>query len=158
MNLLERYLHEVGRYLPRKNRGDIQAELKSSVIDSLEDRFGSEPTEAETAELLKEIGKPQDVAASYYPQGQYLIGPGLFPVFRMVIWIVIAAVLGAQLLAWGIAVFVAGEGFSPLEMLGSLINSIPASLGWVVIIFIFLQRLDVKPDLVEEPWDPESLP
>jgi hypothetical protein len=158
MNLLERYLHEVGRFLPRKNREDIQAELRSSVIDSLEDRFGPEPTEAETADLLKELGKPQEVAASYYPQGQYLIGPELYPLFRMVIWIVIAAVLGAQLLAWGIAVFVAGEGFSPLEMLGSLINSIPGAFGWVVIIFIALQRFDVKPDLDEEPWEPESLP
>jgi hypothetical protein len=158
MNLLERYLHEVGRFLPRKNREDIQAELRSSVIDSLEDRFGPEPTEAETADLLKELGKPQEVAASYYPQGQYLIGPELYPLFRMVIWIVIAAVLGAQLLAWGIAVFVAGEGFSPFEMLGSLINSIPGALGWVVIIFIALQRFDVKPDLDEEPWEPESLP
>jgi hypothetical protein len=128
------------------------------MIDSLEDRYGSEPTEVEVAELLKELGKPQEVAASYNPQGQYLIGPGLFVLFRMVIWIVIAAVLGAQLLAWGIAIFVAGEGFSPLEMLGSLINSIPPALGWVVLIFIILQRLDVKPDLDEEPWDPETLP
>ena len=158
MSLLERYLHEVGRYLPRKNRGDIQTELRSSVIDSMEDRFGPDPTEAETAELLKELGRPQKVAASYYPQGQYLIGPGLYPLFRMVIWIVIAAVLGAQLLAWGIAIFVAGEGFSPLEMLGSIINSIPGALGWVVIIFMMLQRFDVRPNLDEEPWDPESLP
>ena len=158
MSLLERYLHEVGRYLPRKNREDIQAELRSSVIDSLEDRYGSEPTEAETGELLRELGKPQAVAASYFPQGQYLIGPGLYPIFRMVIWIVIAAVLGAQVLAWGIAIFVAGEGFSALEMLGSIVNSIPAAVGWVVLVFLILQRFDVNPDLDEEPWDPESLP
>ena len=158
MSLIDRYIHEVGRYLPRKNRGDIQAELRSSVVDSLEDRFGPEPTETDTSELLKEIGKPREVAASYYPQGQYLIGPGLYPLFRMVTWIVIAAVLGAQLLAWGIALLVGGEAFSALEMLGSLVNSVPVALGWVVISFLILQRFDVKPELDDEPWDPISLP
>ena len=158
MSLLERYLDEVGRYLPRKNRGDIQAELRSSVIDSLEDRFGAEPSEPETAELLKELGKPQKVAASYYPEGQYLIGPGLYPLFRLVIWIVIAAVLGAQILAYGIALFVADEAISALDILTTLLNSIPVALGWVVITFIILQRFDVKPELDDEIWDPMSLP
>jgi hypothetical protein len=158
MSLLERYIHEVGRFLPRKNREDIQAELQSSVVDSLEDRYGADPTESEIAELLKELGKPQEVAASYFPQGQYLIGPGLFPLFRMVIWIVIMAVLGAQLLGWGVAIFVAGEGFSALEILSSLLNSIPVAFGWVVFVFMILQRFDVKPDLDDEPWNPTTLP
>ena len=158
MNLIDRYIHEVGRYMPRKNRADIQAELRSSVVDSLEDRFGSEASETEMAELLKELGRPRAVAASYYPQGQYLIGPGLYPLFRMVIWIVIAAVLGAQMLAWGVGIFIAGEPFPVIEMLGSLLNSIPVSLGWVVLTFMILQRFDVKPDLEDESWDPQSLP
>ena len=158
MSLIERYIQEVGRHLPRKNREDIKAELRSSVVDTMEDRFGPEPTEAETAELLKELGKPRDVAASYHPQGQYLIGPTLYPLFRMIIGIVIAAVLGAQLLAWGISAFVAGEAFSVLEMFFSLLNSIPVSLGWVVITFMILQRFDAQPHLEEDPWDPQTLP
>jgi len=158
MSLLDRYVHEVGRFLPRVKRSDIQAELRSSLIDTLEDRFGLDPAEDQVAELLKEFGNPRDVAGSYHPRGQYLVGPGLFPIFRMVAWIVIAAVLGAQLLAWGIAVFVAGEAFSALEMLASLVNSIPASLGWVLITFVILQYFDAKPYLEDEPWDPNSLP
>lgn len=158
MSFLDRYIHEVGRFLPRVKRSDIQAELRSSLIDTLEDRFGQEPAEDQVAELLKEFGNPRDVAGSYHPRGQYLIGPGLYPLFRMVAWIVIAAVLGAQLLAWGIAVFVAGETFSALEMLASLVNSVPASLGWLLITFMVLQYFDAKPYLEDEPWDPNSLP
>lgn len=158
MSLLDRYIHEVGRFLPRKERADILTELKSSVVDTLEDRYGNEPDQAQTAEFLKELGTPRDVAASYHPQGQYLLGPALYPLFRMVAGIVIAAVLGAQLLAWGIGIFVAGDPFSPLEMLASLINSVPASLGWVLITFLILQYFDAKPDLGEEPWDPNTLP
>ena len=157
MSLIDRYIHEVGRFLPRKNRGDIQAELRSSVVDSLEDRFGPEATESEIGELLIEFGSPRDVAASYHPQGQYLIGPVLYPLFRMVAWIVVATVFGAQALAWSIGIFVSGESFSVLEMLASLINSIPVSLGWVLITFMILQYFDAKPDFEEESWDPKSL-
>jgi hypothetical protein len=158
MNLLDRYIHEVGRFLPRKNRGDIQAELRSSIVDSLEDRFGPEADESQVVELLKELGKPRDVAASYHPQAQYLVGPGLYPIFRMVAWIVVVAVLGAQLLAFGVSVLVDGDVFTPLEMLASLVNSIPASLGWVLITFMILQYYDAKPYLEDKPWDPRDLP
>ena len=158
MNLLDRYIYEVGRHLPRKNRSDIQAELRSSVVDTQEDRFGKEATDEQTTEILKEFGRPRDVAVSYHPQSQYLIGPTLYPIFRMVIWIVIAAVLGAQILAWGIGIFVDGDAFSVWEMLASLVASVPASLGWVVITFMILQYFDAQPDLENEPWDPTMLP
>ena len=36
MELIDRYIYEVGRHLPRKNRGDIQAELLSLLMDSLD--------------------------------------------------------------------------------------------------------------------------
>lgn len=158
MSLIDRYIQDVGRRLPRKNRADIKAELRSSIVDTLEDRFGPEPSESEVEDFLREFGQPREVAAAYFPEGQYLIGPSLYPLFRMVAWIVVAAVLGAQLLAWGVAIFIAGEPFSVLEMLGSLLNSIPVSLGWVVLTFIILQRFDVQPDLEDKPWDPQSLP
>ena len=158
MNLLDRYIHEVGRFLPRKKRGSIQAELRSSLVDTLEDRYGQEPTQDQVEKVLLEFGKPRDVAASYHPGGQYLVGPGLFPLFQMVAWIVVAAVLGAQLLAIGVAVFIAGESFSVLEILAGLVSSVPASLGWVLITFMILQYFDAKPHLDEEPWDPKALP
>jgi hypothetical protein len=158
MSLIDRYIQEVGRQLPRKNRADIKAELRSSMVDTLEDRFGPEPAESEVEDFLREFGQPREVAAAYFPEGQYLIGPSLYPLFRMVAWIAVAAVLGAQLLAWGVAIFIAGEPFTVLEMLGSLLNSIPVSLGWVVLTFIILQRFDVQPDLEDKPWDPQSLP
>ena len=158
MNLIDRYIHEVGRFLPRKKRGSIQVELRSAVVDTLEDRYGPEADQDQVEEILLEFGKPRDVAASYHPRGQYLVGPGLYPIFQMVAWIVVAAVLGAQLLAFGVGVFIAGEPFSALETLAALVGSVPASLGWVLIIFMILQYFDAKPYLEEEPWDPKSLP
>lgn len=158
MSLIDRYVHEVGRHLPRKNRSDIQAELRSSLIDALEDRAGHEPTEPEIVELLKELGPPKTVAASYYPEGQYLIGPPLYPLFRLLAGIVLAAVLGAQLLALGIGYFVTQEPIAPLEAVVGLLNSIPAALGMLVIVFVILQWFEVRPEIEGEPWDPGSLP
>jgi hypothetical protein len=158
MKLLDRYIHEVGRNLPRKNRSDIQAELRSSVVDSLEDRYGPEPNETQIAEMLKELGPPKNVAASYYPEGQYLIGPSYYPLFRLIIWIVLASVVGAQILALIVAGVFVGDPISPLDALAGLLNSIPSSLGWVVLVFLILQRFEVHPDSEGEDWDPNSLP
>lgn len=158
MNLLDRYLQEVGRHLPRKDRADILVELRSSLVDALEDRIEGEPTEEELSAVLKEFGPPKEVAARYHPEGQYLIGPSLYTLFRFVVWIALMATVGAQLLAWGVAVFLAGEPFFPLEMLAGLLNSVPQTFGLVVFVFMLLQRFEVRPEMDDKPWEPRSLP
>jgi len=158
MKLIDRYLHEVKRHLPRKNREDILTELRSSLVDALESRAGEETSEEEARALLKEWGPPREVAASYHPEGQYLIGPALFPLFRMVVGITLAAVIGAQILAWGLAIAIGREPFILWEALAGLLNSIPMAVGSVVIVFMILQRFEVQPEMEEEDWDPGSLP
>ncbi|MCP5101401.1 MAG: hypothetical protein GY943_38130 [Chloroflexi bacterium] len=158
MILIERYIHEVGRQLPAKNRSDIQLELRSSLEDALESRVDGEPTTADVVALLKEFGTPKEVAASYYPEGQYLIGPTLYPLFRMVVGIMLAVVFGAQLLALGIGFFFNPETMDPAQAAISLLNSIPVALGMVVLVVIILQRFDVQPELMDSEWDPHDLP
>lgn len=158
MNLIERYLHEVGRYLPPRNRADILAEIKSFLLDKLDERVEGEPQEADVIALLKEVGSPQKLASSYPGGQQYLIGPDLYPFFSMVAWIVLAAVTGAQLIAFGVAAWTGEETLNLWESLASLVSSLPAALGTVVIVFIVLQRIGVQPKLNDEPWDPRSLP
>ena len=95
MNLIDRYVTEVGKHLPLvKGRKDIEKELRSTLEDMLEDRAqkaGRAADEAMEIELLKEYGAPQKVAATYNPQ-PYLIGPRMFPFFLMVLKIVITVV------------------------------------------------------------------
>ena len=158
MDLIDRYLNQVGRYLPRKTRADILAELRSVLMDTLEGRVQGEASEDDIVALLQEFGPPQKVAASYSTHGQYLIGPALFPLFRMIAGIVLAAVIGAQLLAFGVAVWVGEQALNPWETLFGLLNSIPAAFGSLVIVFAILQWFDVRPELDSGPWDPRSLP
>lgn len=157
MELIERYLNETGKHLPRKNREDILAEIKSHLEDTLDERTGGKPSDDDAITLLKETGSPQKMAASYAPQGQYVVGPALFPLWRMVTGIAIAAMLGAQLLAVGISIWVNNDASNVVELLAGMLNSVPMTVGWVVIVFMILQAKGVNPKL-DEDWNPRNLP
>jgi hypothetical protein len=161
MELIDRYVYQVGRHLPRKNRADIQVELQSTLVDTLEARVEGEPSQEDEVELLKEFGPPQQVAASYWPQGQYLIGPNLYPLFRMVVGIVLMVFIIVQLVLLGIAVVFGQEiltFLSVLDILSGMIGSVFTAFGIIVIVFAILQRFDVKPETDQEEWDPRELP
>lgn len=165
MEMLERYIHEVGRRLPRKNREDVLAELRSSLQDALDDRTEGAPTEADVAALLKEFGPPKDVAASYSGD-EYLIGPALYPTYMTVIKIgasvltVLFVILTAFL--WGSGVL-PGDSVaeSLLDMPGRLISSLLGFVGVVTVIFAVLERAGAaqeKPAAGRQDWDPRALP
>ena len=137
MNLLDKYVAEVGKYLPRKNRADIEAEIRSTLEDMLEERTqGKSPAEETTVmDLLKEYGSPREVAATYQThQHQYLIGPRLFPIFERVVRIVLAIVIGASLIGLGVGLAetgFAGPEFVPTlgEWAGGLFSGLIAAFG-----------------------------
>ena len=68
--LIESYVSDVIRRLPRGQRTDVAAELRALMREELADRAAShdgEPTEAEAMALLNGFGRPADVAARYRP-------------------------------------------------------------------------------------------
>ena len=77
MDLIERYVHEVGRALPRGQRSDIEQELRSLLQDSLESRIAEQEGDEEAVQidLLREFGPPDEMAHSYSPRARWLIGP-----------------------------------------------------------------------------------
>lgn len=161
MELIDRYVYEVGRQLPRKKRADIQVELKSTLVDTLEGRADGEPSQEDEIALLKEFGPPNKVAASYWPQGQYLIGPSLFPLFRMVVAIALTVFVVVQLVLLGISVVFNQEVLtflSVLDIFSEMVGSLFTAFSIIVIVFAILQRFDVKPEEDDEAWDPRELP
>lgn len=163
MELIDRYVNEVGRRLPRRQRADVRRELRSALLDALESRVEGEPGEQEVVRLLKEFGRPEDVAASYRPAAAYLIGPELYPTFRMVVGITLG-VLSAVLLATfalqlvlhapGQAVF----GARLARFLTNLFQAMGTAFGCIVLAFAVLQRFEARPDEPVEDWDPRELP
>lgn len=163
MNLIERYLNEVGRRLPAAKREDIRNELRSSLEDALESRAAGEATEDDVVAVLREFGPPEAVAASY-TSDRYLIGPKLYPQFLTTLRVVLT-VLGALIvLASALSMFGAdGSGLARLieragDVVGKLIDSGVTALGVVVIVFAVLERLEVGDQIVPKPWDPRRLP
>jgi len=156
MELIERYLQEVGRHLPANKRADILSELRSSLNDSLEAHTDRQPSEEAVLPILREMGAPREVAASYYPEGQYLIGPELFPLFQLIVGIVLAATVSGQLIAAIVSLTVSHR--PDFLTLLQILNSIPAALGSVVLVFAIMQWFNVHPDLKKEDFDPRHLP
>jgi len=159
MELIDRYVEAVGRQLPHKDRADIQEELRSTLVDTLEASVGDgEASKEQVVALLKEFGPPEQVAASYYPEGQYLIGPRLFPLFRMVAGISLTVFVIVQLVLMGVTL-VFGPGIDQwLEHLGGIVGGVFSALGVIVLVFAVLQYFDVKPQMEDEDWDPMDLP
>ena len=156
MELIERYLQAVGRALPSAQRDDILAELRSSLRDALDADEADEPAEETVVALLKQMGAPQKVAASYYPSNQYLIGPSLYPIFQMVLGIVFTMIIGVQLLAV-VASFAAHPMPNLWREFWGITDSLPAALGAVVVVFWLLQHAEVQINR-QETFDPRRLP
>jgi hypothetical protein len=112
MELVDSYLKAVKRYLPRRQRNDIIAELSEDLRSQLEARqreLGRPLTEDEQMAIFKRQGDPMAVALRYRQHGRSLtvgwelIGPELFPAYLLLLsfnlMITAAVVLIFQLLA-----------------------------------------------------------
>lgn len=90
---LDRYIADVKSYLPRKNRDDIVEELRANLSDKLAERAEASVIEMTTdaqIKTLSEFGHPLRVAAEYQGEGRSLIGPTLYPFYRMSVLVSLA--------------------------------------------------------------------
>jgi hypothetical protein len=157
--LVERYVHRVGRYLPPKERVEIEAELRSQILDQLDDRYGPSPSQAEVASVLAELGHPHEMAASY-SSDQYLVGPDLFPYMMLVLrygWLLIPSI-ALFLNIFGSLILAEPATFESL-IVDPVIAALQATVvfsGVVVLIFAVIERIDL--DVDEEVFNPLTLP
>ncbi len=163
---IDRYVNEVGRRLPPNQRADVEREIRSLIEDEMAGRLDALETagaarldkEATALAVLQQFGSPAEMAARYYAP-RYLIGPTMFPVFRIVFSIVLAVTLFANLLGLAVA---AGTGTAgPLaDTLLNLFASVAQALGMLTLVFIALERLGVGAEARPrtQVWDPTSLP
>ena len=162
--LIERYVHQVGRYLPSKERAEIQAELRSQIQDQLEDRNEGAPTQTDVAAVLKELGDPRRMAASYGGE-QYLVGPDLYPVMMMVLrrgWVIVPPV---AILVHVLAALLGDESGNfitlLLEAAAGAFQAAFIFTGIVVLIFAILQHSGEDLDEItgnDKGFDPLALP
>lgn len=171
--LTDRYIAEVVRRLPEAQRDDIAAEIAGTVEDMVAAELGPRPDAAgrgpdhDAAELtvLARLGDPAALARQYSGARQYLIGPGVYPVWAQVlrrllpIVGLIAAVAGGILYA----------SSTPEPQLGGLIaeliTSVAGALMWAftawTLIVVIVERSTPEgtrtPFETTPDWDPATL-
>jgi hypothetical protein len=157
--LLERYVHQVGRHLPAEERADIEAELRSQLQDQLEDRYGPAPTEDEVAAVLAELGHPRQMATSYRSD-QYLVGPDFYPYMMMVLrpgWMLVPLIVTFLNM---FSVLVSSEAVTVLSLLiEPLVAAVQATFvfsGLVILFFALAERTGVDMREAETPFDPAA--
>ncbi len=158
MQLLDRYLQEVKRYLPAAQRDDILKELSANILEEMDEREAalSRPlTEDEQIAILQQQGSPLVVASRYrhdqrsFTFGRVIIGPTLFPLYskilalNLTLTVVIASIVMTTL---GMHV-----GFSALLW--------PALLQFATITTIFaaIEQSQDKFHILDR-WNPRALP
>ena len=167
MNLIDRYVDEVGRHLPEKDRTDIEAEIRSMVEDMLEER-GHQAKSADDksiAETLEELGDPKLLAHKYSPAKRYLIGPDWYDLYLTIL----KRVLSTALPIVAIVAFTVALAKDPLDFInavgeafGGVIDVGTGILFWVTVGFIIAERTDAKPEELggskPKAWTVDQLP
>ena len=164
MNMIDQYIFEVGENLPEKLRADLEKEIRSLIEDTLEERsrtYSRAIDDDMIAEVLKEFGSPEKMAASYQPQ-RYLIGPKLYPTFILVLKIVSSIVLVLALIGLGVEAAQGSNSYSSifeliLHSVGTVFQSLLTVLGNIVFIFAMIERFVPQGIEKEKEWDPRSM-
>ncbi|HEX7729034.1 MAG TPA: hypothetical protein VF392_08360 [Terracidiphilus sp.] len=168
MEILERYLQAVKKYLPWQRQDDIIAELRANLEAQIEDaeaEHGRPLTSAEIEELLKKMGPPMLVAGRFQPQ-RSLIGPTLFPVYLYVLRI--ALTWATAIYAVVMAVVVPLTAPQEVDLLQAFLRY-PGVLfmvaAWNTLVFAVIEQVIARhPEKLPlmfkmaGTWSPEALP
>jgi hypothetical protein len=159
MSLIDRYVAEVGRHLPEKDRTDIEAEIRSMLEDTLDERSQqmSKPIDDKAVvETLEQLGDPRLLAARYAPPKRYLIGPGWYEIYVKTL----QRILFTALPIFMVVTFILTLTENPLdfinavgEAVGSAFNVGLQILFWTTLVFVFLERAEAIPN---ESLSPET--
>ena len=160
-DLVNRYVHHVGRSLPPGSRAEIEAELRSLIQDQLEDRYGGAPTQMEIATVLAELGDPGRMAASYREE-QYLVGPALYPTMVAVLragWLIVASIV-LFLSVFGALTSPQPAAFLPLlaQTAVAMLQALAVFSAAVVLLFAIAERSCWQRIAPATPFDPLALP
>ncbi|MEQ6355622.1 hypothetical protein ABNX05_13420 [Lysinibacillus sp. M3] len=168
MNLIDVYIHEVTRRIRKEKRDEISLELKSTIENMLPEDY----SESDIKEVLKKLGSPVEVAASYQNTPRLLIGPKVFDTYirtiKLVIpWAIIITVIVQMIES---IVLYNEEGGALLSAIiktisltiAHIISVIIYVLFWITVTFIVIERSGENniriPLLKDHPdWTPDDL-
>jgi hypothetical protein len=163
MDLLERYLQAVGKYLPAKGKEDMLAELRANLLAQMEDRqeeLGRTLTEDEEVEILRRHGAPSIVAERYRPRRQ-LIGPEIFPYYWLTICRALPFVVAVTVISRAVeVVYGPPQTHIVVNSISRLFSVLFFFFGWMTLAFAAIEFFHIRyPKTVTlyTGWDPRKL-
>jgi len=168
---IDRYVYEVTRRLPEKQRKDISQELHSLIDDMVQDQFPEKDITVEDINIvLRQLGNPRDFANKYREKQQYLIGPEYYDMYFFILKIVLSAVLFGMVVAIVVGNLVSLPDNAltfVTDILAAAFSGVFQAFAWVTIIFAVLSRYgdsitgihSIKTEMAKsKEWDPAYLP
>lgn len=164
-NLIERYVYDVIRRLPEKDRDDVSKELKSNIYDMLPEN----PDEDIIKSVLYTLDSPVLLAEKYRQNPRYLISPTVYDDYmRTLKWIlpligVVVLVIG--MIIGGIQAIKDGMVAADIFIQNVLSKGISLGLSatfqalvWTTAGFAIAERVGVKTgNLKERDWKIEEI-
>lgn len=156
--MIRRYVYDVTRRLPQQGREDIENELTGNIYDMLEARAGESYTEGDVREVLKTLGSPAELSASYADSKRALISGDYYDKYIFILKIVMPCVVFGLVVAAIVQAVTApasaGEIF--IKFLGNLLMGAVVAFGFVTLMFAIFERARVRFDM--EPWSVDKMP
>lgn len=167
MELKERYIYQVIRRIPKKQREEITMELRE-LIDEM--------CEHDTIEhVLEKLGNPEEFAKKYRDGNNYIIGPKYYDDYIWVLKIVLACVLISGIVS-AVVSGITGQDWSgetvsaivngTVDIIGSIITDTLVNLiggglvaiSGITLIFALMERQNMKINVKQgKSWTPEQL-
>ena len=162
MNSIDRYVYDVVRRLPERQRIEIDKELRGLIADMLMTR-ALPPTPQAINTVLMELGDPARLADNYRGSGRYLIGPSYFDKYVSLLRIVMGAVFIGLSVALAVSFM-----FSPpknalvalAQYVGSIFGALLQVFAWVTGGFALAEYVSPGEPQKEKysDWTPADLP
>lgn len=166
--MVERYLYDVVRRLPEKQKKDIEKELGTLIEDMIEERMESGELSKEECvkSVLEELGNPAKLAKSYRGENDCLIGGEYYDSYCYVLKIVLICTMAGVLISNIVSAVihvVETEGMMQ-GIWNDVVNvaNIPMALfqvfGVITLIYAVMERNHVKVTANEAAWTLKNLP
>lgn len=161
MNIIKRYIHDVTRRLPEKQRKDVAKELAAEIEDMVEDRAnGSHPTKKHAYDALMELGDPSVFADQYRDRPRYLIGPDYFEPYIVLLKTIYVIVLPILIfILWMSDSLATNQSVWELlfKVAGVALEASVHIFFWTTLSFILVEKI-AGARVRGDEWTPDDLP
>ncbi len=143
-DLIEKYIYEISKYIPYKQREDVLKEIRSIINDMLEERCKElSPTDKDVRVVLAELGTPEELGVEYnQDKTTSLISGEYFIKYKLALKIILAAVAIGLTVATVLNIVLNDViiAYSLYELMLKLISVSVSIIGATTIVFAILER------------------